>query len=351
MKKRSILASIIVIVIAFTLTMTGCAQAPASESQAPASTDKPTDVVTDAPASTEQKVYKIGVTLPMLSVVHWANQKYGYELAGQELGCEVTVVDAGGYEFVEKQINQIQDFIASGMDAIIVAACDQDAVVNVINEAVDAGIVVINVNNMSTSDKVYSKIRSDDNDMGVQQARLLAEGIEKVLGKTEAKVVMVNAAAGSALTKRGDGFRAEIEANYPGIEILDEQFVSADPAKASAVFEDFLQTYPEIDGVFCWSDTVAVPIAHLANASGREIVITAMDVVNPDTRTAIRNGLIYGTVAQEPITLGKLGVETAVKILNGEPYEKEIWSKITVVTTENLEAIDMSGIITPDQTR
>lgn len=344
MKSRKFWAIFLAAVMTFAI-VAGCSDSSAPAPSGGGQTSTPSGGgQTAAPSNGEGKVLKIGVTLPTISSVHFANQKYGYEIQGQEMGIEVTVVHADGYENVEKQINQIQDFVASGMDGIIVAACDKDAVVNAEEEAIAKGIPVINVNNMSSSDKIYAQIRSDDTAMGSMAADLMAE---KLGGK--GKVIIVNAAAGSALVARGEAFRKQIEEHYPDIEIIAEQFIAPDAEKSTAAMEDFIQTYPQIDGVFSWSDTNAIPMAHVINTRQRDILMVTIDCSNPDTRAAIREGLIYGAIAQQPVTLGRLGVETLVKIISGEPYDEKIWGPILAVTIDNIDELDLSGIIVPGQ--
>lgn len=314
---------------------TGSQKAPAASSSQGTGTQS---------SGSTAKVIRIGVTLPMIEAVHWASQKYGYEDEAKKLGAEVTVVHAGGYQNVEKQVNQIQDFVAKKVDVIIVAATNSDGTVQAVEEAISKGVPVINVNVMTNSDKVASKIRSDDYQMGVQQARLMAKALNK-----KGNVVMINAPAGTSLAIRGKGFRETITKEFPDIKILAEQFIPADPSKSMAVMEDYLQTYPNIDGVFTWSDTVGVPVAHVIKSANKlnKIKITSMDYVNPDMQAAIRDGLVYGTIAQQPIMLGRLGIRTAVAVAKGEKVEKQIWSPILDVTQENFKTIDLSGIVVP----
>lgn len=219
----------------------------------------------------EQKTLKIGVTLPTLKAVHFVNMQYGFEDEAKQQGIEVTVLNAGGYENVETQINQIQDFIAAGYDGIVVAAADADAVVAAEQEAIDNGIPVINVNNMSNCENILAQIRSDDTEMGTVCADLLAE----MLGG-KGNVLLINAAAGSALTARGYAFRERIESQYPDISIIFEDFIPADAAQAASAIEDYLQTYPDIQGLFSWSDTCAIPCASAIDASGRDIKIVTI---------------------------------------------------------------------------
>lgn len=298
-----------------------------------------------AAADNGSKPLKIGVTLPNLNIPHWVNMKWAFEQYAEAHDCELTFVHADGYESVEKQINQVQDFVAAGMDAIIIAAVDADALVNAIDSAVAAGIPVIEVNNLSNSESSYVKIKSDDYEMGRLQAGLMNEALNGT-----GKVVMINAPGGTTLAVRGQGFRETIEKEYPGIEILAEQFVASDAVKCTAAMEDFIQTYPEIDGVFCWSETAGVCAASVVSTQKKNIVVTAMDATNPDMRSGIRNKSIYGTIAQQPITLAQLAMEYALKAANGESIpDKQIFAPITTITAENIETVDVSGTLRPDE--
>lgn len=356
---KRLMAFLVALVFVLAVCLTGCAgqkaetttatdsqpaAGVAEQSQAQPSTESET------PEAAEQKAYKIGVTLPVF-IPHYLFEGYGCSDEGEKLGCEVTVVDCGGYEYVEKQINQIQDFIASGMDAILIAATDPDGVANAVDEAIDQGLVVVSINSLVNSDKQHARIHSDDVLMGQLQAQLLAQGMDDRFGEGTHKVVMVNAPAGNTLAVRGNSFREEIETNYPNIEILGEQFVAPDPAKATAAVEDFLQTYDEIDGIFCWCDAVAIPISHIVAASGRDILVTCMDVVSGDTRAAIKEGLIYGTIGQRSVQLGRVGIQTIVDILNGkEGVGGEIFVPVSTISTDNIDTVDHTLIIPPSET-
>lgn len=306
-------------------------------------TDTPDDTQQSEQEEVSTKKLKIGVTLPTLKAVHFVNMQYGFEDEAKNQGVEISVLNAGGYENVETQINQIQDFIAAGYDGIIVAAADADAVVAAEEEAIANGIPVINVNNMSNCEDIYAQIRSDDTEMGAKCADIMAE----LLGG-KGNVILINANAGNALTARGYAFRERIESEYPDINIIFEDFIAADAAQAATAIEDYLQTYPDVQGLFSWSDTCAIPCASAIDASGRDIKIVTIDCSNPDTRAMITDGKIDAAVAQQPVTLGRVGLQTMLKIINGEDYEEKIFAPIQAVTAADIDTLDLSGIVIPE---
>ena len=114
--------------------------------------------VTDYPRPAKPtKRYRIGVAVPHLSNPHYVGQAYGYLDEAQSLGAQVTLLEAGGYQYLDKQVSQIEDLIASKVDAIILAAVSGPGTVGAVEAAVAAGVPVINVNVMTDSDKVVTR--------------------------------------------------------------------------------------------------------------------------------------------------------------------------------------------------
>src|SRR6187401_3287928 len=112
----------------------------------PASGQAPvTQAVTDFPRPPKPaKAYRLGVSIPHLSNPHYVGQAYGYIDEAQSLGAQVTLLEAGGYQYLDKQVSQIEDLVASKVDAIILAAVSGPGTVGAVEDAVAAGIPVIN---------------------------------------------------------------------------------------------------------------------------------------------------------------------------------------------------------------
>ncbi len=89
---------------------------------------------------------------------------------GQKLGAKMILYDAGGYQYIDKQVSQMEDLIASKVDAIVLVAINGAGTVGAVEHAVAAGIPVINCNVMTDSDKVVTRVRSDDEIIGQMQA-------------------------------------------------------------------------------------------------------------------------------------------------------------------------------------
>ncbi|MGC8826324.1 MAG: sugar ABC transporter substrate-binding protein [Anaerolineae bacterium] len=369
-----IVKALLLVLLVTAVVLTGCA-APAQPTSAPAPTNTPVpptaapaptntpaavEAPTQAPGSGEKlglgedayprppkpsKQYTIGVLVPHLSNPHFVGQAYGYIDEAEKLGAKVILYEAGGYQYLDKQIAQMEDLIASKVDAIILVAVNGPGTVQVVEEAVAAGIPVINCNVMTDSDKVVTRIRSDDEVIGQMQADFMGEAL-----KGKGNVVMLRGPAGTSWAEnRGNAFKARIAEKYPGIQIVGEQYMQSSPDQGLRVMEDFLQTYSQIDGVYNGADNIAIGAAQAVVAAGKagQIVITTTDF-QPDCEKFVREGVISAAVVQQTVVIGRWGIRAAINYLEGREVPKALWTPLLLVTKDNVDQVDFSGVRAPD---
>jgi ABC-type sugar transport system substrate-binding protein len=301
--------------------------------------------VTDYPRPPKpSRQYRIGVAVPHLSNPHYVGQAYGYLDEAQNLGVQVTLLEAGGYQYLDKQVSQIEDLVASKVDAIILAAVSGPGTVGAVEEAVAAGIPVINVNVMTDSNKVVTRIRSDDDAIGRMQADFMGDRL-----KGAGNVVMLRGAPGTSWAEiRGNAFRKRVAEKYPRLKVLGEQYSQSTPADGLRLMEDFLQTFPEINGVYNGADTTAIGAAQAVLAAGKQgaIVITATDF-QADTEKFIREGVITASVLQQTVTMGRWGVRAAVNYLEKRPVPPELFTAQVLATREGLDNLNLETVRAP----
>ena len=301
--------------------------------------------VTDYPRPPKpSKNYRIGIAVPHLSNPHYVGQAYGYLDEAQNLGAQVTLLEAGGYQYLDKQISQVEDLIASRVDAIILAAISGPGTVSAVEQAVAAGIPVINVNVMTDSDKVVTRIRSDDDVIGRMQADFMGERL-----KGAGKIVMLRGAPGTSWAEiRGNAFKKRLAEKYPNMKILGEQYSQSTPADGLRLMEDFLQTFPEINGVYNGADTTAIGAAQAVLAAGKAgaTVITATDF-QIDTEKFIREGVITASVLQQTVTMGRWGVRAAVNYLEKRAVPPVLFTAQVLATKEGLDGLDLATVRAP----
>ena len=291
------------------------------------------------------KEYTIGVLLPQLSNPHFVAMLYGFIDEAEKLGVKKVIwFEAGGYQYLDKQLSQMEDLVASKVDAIILVAVNGAGTVGAVDNAITAGIPVINCNVMTDNDKVVTRIRSDDAIIGQMQADFMGQAL-----KGKGKVVMLRGAPGTSWAEnRGNAFKKRLAEKFFEIKVIGEQYSQSTPADGLKLMEDYLQAFPQIDGVYNGSDPVAIGAAQAVLASDKsgKIVITTADF-QVDTEKFIRDRVINAAIVQEPVIIGRWGMRAAINTLEKRTVPKVMWTPLLEVTSANVDNVDMSSVRAP----
>ena len=289
--------------------------------------------------------YRIGVVVPHLSNPHFVGQAYGYIYEAETLGAKVTLLEAGGYQYLDKQISQVEDLVADKVDAIILVAINGPGTVGAVERAVAAGIPIINCNVMTDSPNVITRIRSDDEAIGRMQADFMGQTL-----KGTGHVVMLRGAPGTSWAEiRGNAFKKALAERYAGVKILGEQYSQSTPADGLRLMEDFLQTYPDISGVYNGSDSTAIGAAQAILASGKRGTVVTTTDFQIDTEKFMREGLITATVLQQTVVIGRWGVRAAINHLEKRDVPAVLSTPLLLATRDSLDSIDMRGVRAPEE--
>lgn len=290
------------------------------------------------------KSYRIGVLSPSMVIPHFVAQAYGFVDEAEKLGAKVILYDAGAHQNVARQVSQFEDLIANKVDAICIVPGTTATGLAQIDQAVALGIPVINVNIMSDNPKVIGRIRSDDYEMG----RLQGEYIVKALKGTGNAVMLSGPPGNSAMIMRANGFR-EYVAKHAGIKVLGEQWTPMATDRGVKLMEDWTQTFPKIDAVFNGGDRLAIGAAQVLLATGKkpgQVIVTTVDY-NDDTERMVREGWISAAMVQTPVLMGRWGIRVAILALEKKPIPEKLFTPTYVVTKENVDQIDISGVRQP----
>ncbi|MFQ3659983.1 MAG: D-ribose ABC transporter substrate-binding protein [Anaerolineae bacterium] len=291
-------------------------------------------------ATMSQDGYTLGVSISRLSNPFFISLVEGAQATADQLGVELIVVDAADNPSTEAA--NIEDLIAQGVDAILINPTDSDAVVPSVAAANAAGIPVFTIDRSANGGEIVSHIASDN----VAGGALAAEYLCSALGGSGNVVELEGIPGTSAARDRGAGFNAYMAENCPGVTIVARQTANFNRAEGLTVFENILQAQADIDGVFAHNDDMILGAIEAANAAGRAgIVFVGFDAVD-DAVAAVRAGTLAATVAQQPALMGSLGVETAVKALNGETVETFIPVSLRIVQNITL-GVSISRLSNP----
>ncbi|MEV0734490.1 substrate-binding domain-containing protein [Streptomyces sp. NPDC050549] len=272
---------------------------------------------------------KLGLSLSTLNNPFFVQIRSGAQAEAKKLGLDLTVTDA--QNDASQQANQLQNFTSSGYGAIIVNPVDSDAASNSVKAADKAKIPVIAVDRGVNKAAVDTLVASDNVVGGELAARTVAEE----LGGSGKIVILQGQAGTSAARERAEGFAKGLKA-YPGIQVLAQQPADFDRTKGLDVMSNLLQAHPDVQGVIAANDEMALgAIKALGSKAGRSVSVVGFDGT-PDGLTAVKQGTLYASVAQQPSQLGKIAVDNALRAAQGKKVETTVKVPVKVVTKENV---------------
>lgn len=280
---------------------------------------------------TADKPYKIAL-ITMDSVdQHWVSLKEGAEAEANADGVSVDFMSPDVKDDA-KQIECINNAVAGGYDALIVAANSQDAVSGALNEAVQSGMKLIYVDSPANVE-AEATFSTDNKAAGYTAGEQMLKALEEK-GITEGRIgiVNINTSTNSTLM-REEGFREALDGK--GFDILETQYCEGDAAKAQTIAENYLTE--GVVGIFGANEGAATGTGNAIKASGNDQVVGVGFDKSDTLRGLIADGYLYCTMAQNPDVMGKLGVQAAIKVLNGEDLGGAVTDTgVSVLTAENV---------------
>ena len=263
-----------------------------------------------APA-TPANDYKIALITMDSIDQHWVTLNEGAQKAAEELGVTVNFM-APNTKDDALQIEQVNNAVAAGYQAIIVAANGPDAISSALNEAIAAGVKVVYVDSPANVD-AEATFSTDNEAAGktageTMLAELTAQGI------TEGKIGIVNVnAATASCVARETGFRSAFEGT--AFELLETQYGEGDAAKSQSIAENYITQ--GVVGIFGANEGSTNGAGNAVKASGADVTCVGFDKSDA-ILGLIEDGYILATMAQNPDVMGYEGVKAAVAALNGE---------------------------------
>ena len=279
--------------------------------------------------------YKIAL-ITMDSVdQHWVSLKEGAEEEAKADGVTVDFM-APDVKDDAKQIECINNAVAGGYDAILVAANSEDAVSGALQEAVDAGIKIVYVDSPANVE-AEATFSTDNKAAGKTAGEEMIKALEdKGIKDGSIGIVNINTSTNSTI-QREEGFREALEGT--DYELLETQYCEGDAAKAQTIAENYITE--GVVGIFGANEGAATGTGNAIKASGSDEIVGVGFDKSDTLKGLIEDGYLVCTMAQNPDQMGKLGVQACIKALNGEDLGGEV--KDTGVSVLTKEALAEDG--------
>jgi len=250
----------------------------------------------------------------------------------KELKADLTVFDGG--QDVAKQIGQIESAVAQGYAAILIEPVSVDGVVPAIAAAKKAGVVVVTVN------QKIAKQEAADAYVGanpVEGGELEMETAAKAIGGKGSVAFLLGPMGSDAQLGRTKGYENVIKSKYPGIKVAYQQTANWRTDEALKLVENWLQTGQKLDAIVANNDGMALGALKAVEDArlGKSIRVYGLDAT-PDALQAVADGRLAATISQSTTEQGRVGMETAYKIVNGEKVKPEVIVAHTLITKDNV---------------
>lgn len=278
----------------------------------------------------EENKIKIGATMLSMQNEFIVNIADEMQKKADEMGVELIIVDAERSPL--KQIEQIESFIAQKVDVIIMNPIEFEASSPAVTKALAAKIPIINVNS-ATSASPTAFVGSND----VESARIAMKYIADKLGG-KGNMVMIHGLMGQAAQLQREEGAKEVLKQYPDIKLLAQQTGEWDRAKSMDLMQNWIQSYGDkINAVFAHNDEMGLGAVKALQAGGLKdkVLVISVDAIK-DALQSVKKGELDATVLQNANQQGAGAIETAIKIIKKQPFEKQVLIPFELVTKENV---------------
>jgi inositol transport system substrate-binding protein len=291
------------------------------------------------PAQAAEPKVKIGVSMALfddvwLTLVRDAMTKW----AKSHPDVELTIVDANNDS--AKQTGQVENFLAQGMNAVVILPVDTAATGPMTKAVVKAGKPLVYVNRKPSNlpkDVVYCGSNS------IEAGIMNMEELGKAMGGKGNVAILMGELSNEAAIGRTDGIKKVVKEKFPDIKVVREQSGNWKREQGKTIMENWLASGQEINGVASNNDEMALGALQAIKATGKlgKIPVGGTDG-SRDALASMDKGELNNTVFQDPVGQGEEAVNAAYLLVKKEPNPKvvdgNIWIPYQRVTKENYKS-------------
>ncbi|VBB05753.1 Hypothetical protein LUCI_0964 [Lucifera butyrica] len=244
---------------------------------------------------------------------------------------EVRFTDANND--INKQLDQIDNFIAQKVNAIVIVPVDYEGIVPGVEKANAAGIPVIALGIQSHGGD-YTFVGSKNYDAGKMQGEFMKDKLPQ-----NAQILYLQGTNGLYhSTERWQGFKEALLDKRPDVKLLARLSGNYDRAEGMKITEDWIQTFPHFDAIIAANDQMALGALEALKTANRlqGVMISGIDGTK-DALNAIKGNEMSQSIFQDAASQAAKGYEVIQKLMKGEKPPKEVIIPFQSITKENVD--------------
>ena len=293
------------------------------------------------------KKWHFCLCLPNMADPYYVAMNYGAVEESKRLGLQMTLYSAGGYVNLDKQINQVEDCVAQGVDAIILMGISPQGLTEAIKDAHKRGIVIVDVVNGMDSPELSARIKTSYYVSGKAIGEYLAGRHPKGSGETE--VLWLPGPPGATWSEDlSNGLHDALDEAEADIVLAATLFGDTHKDAQLKLVEDGLITYPNIKYIAGSPQAVEVGYELLREQGRQDDVGLVSSWITPAMYKGIEEGWVLATTTESIVMTTRIAVDTVVRILEGKPYFKDTGTAIGIVDTDTISSFDRALDMAPD---
>ncbi|TYL48821.1 sugar ABC transporter substrate-binding protein [Marinomonas sp. IMCC 4694] len=281
--------------------------------------------------------YKVGISLFSFDDLFLSVLRGSLSSSAEEEGIDAQMEDAKNE--IGVQLNQIQNFIASGVDGIIIDTVDSDATQAMTEYAEEAGIPLVFVGrrpiNVDFLPDNQAFVASNEIDSGTLQTK---EVCRLLNGKGDVAVMMGTLGDNAAQQRTKDIHDVIATPECSGLKIVVEQSANFTRTEGNDLMTNWLTAGITFDAVIANNDEMAIGAIQAMKAADidmKNVVIAGIDAT-ADALAAMKAGDLDVTVYQNAAAQGKGAMQTLLKLMKGEDVDQKVWIPFELVTPNNM---------------
>ncbi|MBN1265216.1 MAG: sugar ABC transporter substrate-binding protein [Anaerolineales bacterium] len=277
---------------------------------------------------------QIGFSVIDISMGYWTEQIEGAQAKADELGVELLVHNSDTDP--AKEISAMENWIAQGVDAIIVSAVDAKALETYVAQAHEKGIFVVGaIHDLEGADAFVDQ---DEYRLGYMTGELAGQWITDNL-EPDAEFAVLGFDGLEHVIIRGDGMEDGVLANAPEAVQVARQDCNGSTDLGMEVAESLLQAYPDLRVFVAVNDACALGIYEAIRATGKELddfCVVGSDGSQEAFEKIREEGIFRGTIDLNPYGAGQMEVQMAYDLIMGNDVEASVLAPMQTITSENV---------------
>ncbi|WP_062229166.1 substrate-binding domain-containing protein [Aureimonas frigidaquae] len=294
-------------------------------------------------AAMAQESCSVGISMYTLGAPYFAAQEVAARQAAEAAGC--TVRSADGQNDMVKQIGDIEDMVASGVNVLIVNPRDSLGLVPAVNAATAEGVHVVAMDSMLDPSADFITNVSASNEAN---GKLVGAWLAQKMGNTPLKIALISGSQGNVVGQARrlgvlTGLMDALLTNNgsANVQIVGQGWGNWATEGGLNAMEDLLTAHPDINVVLGENDSMVIGAREALKAANRldGVLLVAAADGQKEAYQLIKNGEYGATGLNDPAALAKMAVDIGVKALNGEEQNltKFTFTDPAAVTQENVD--------------